>query len=665
MMMRYTFLWTLVVLLNLSILTLTVTATGSVLNFLEDFGAIPDDDSEEACHFNTDLLSSVLQNNATNNTLVIPDNTTFYLYHGVYAKHVNNTVIQIDGTLRWERIDYPYDDQPGGPPPCFMIDRSNNVTLTSKSSTGRGLLDGRGPQYWGIPMIGYLEIGENRPRLMRFNLTSNLLIENLIFQDSPYHTLYLEAVNHVEIRNISIVARRTERDGHGFLDLSALNTDGVDVSGSNVWVHDVDIWTQDDCIAVKDNFFEFESSNMTFERVNASGLGFVIGSIGGSTVKNITFRDSFLYKSVKGIYLKFNQPTYFWQERNLTGLIEDIRFENITMEEPLQWPIWIGPAQQADTINPCHPNPCSLCWPMTPRSRCHVVNKSKYRNIQLVNIRINNPRMSPGVILGSDDNEIESVVFDHVHVTKGDPVPYATQDRTVTFPGLLQPIRDPYIPGHIEENEWLGDFINPSFIIPRESVDLNDDEKEIMENETLLELLRMDALCLALFVSLVWTLYSVYRVHAQSRTFQPTEKDQLEEPLLLSQSKPQSQSIWAGYGLLLGLFANVSLCTLVWMVYADSAMPKPKWDRTSRYYACRGVVNGIARGNTWPIPYCFEDDTPSRHDTLSRWYHFLTQDSVLLVAVSLLVISSGYVLYCLPAARRRDASSSGEKQCPK
>lgn len=26
----------------------------------------------------------------------------------------------------------------------------------------------------------------------------------------------------------------------------------------------------------------------------------------------------------------------------------DIRFENIAMERPLQWPIWLGPAQQSD-----------------------------------------------------------------------------------------------------------------------------------------------------------------------------------------------------------------------------------------------------------------------------------------------------------------------------
>lgn len=84
---------------------------------------------------------------------------------------------------------------------------------------------------------GYLVREEDRPRLLRLNLTEDLLIENIILQDSPYHTLYLDAVNNVEIRNISIIARRTHHDGHGWVDLTAFNTDGIDVSGHNVWIH--------------------------------------------------------------------------------------------------------------------------------------------------------------------------------------------------------------------------------------------------------------------------------------------------------------------------------------------------------------------------------------------------------------------------------------------
>lgn len=638
-MMCLTFLWSL-----LAVSLYLPETSGRLLNFLDDFGGIPDNESDEVCQFNKDLLSGVLQNYAGNNTLLIPENYTFHLFHGVYAKHVNNTVIQIDGTLRFERFDY-IDDK-NDVPPCIRIDGSHNVTLTS---SGRGLIDGRGPQYWGIPLIGYLELKENRPRLVVFNQTKDLLIENLILQDSPYHTLYLEAVNRVEIRNISIVARRTEREGHSWIDLTAFNTDGIDVSGHNVHIHDVDIWTQDDCIAVKDSKLDYHSSNMTFERVNASGLGFVIGSIGGSTVRNITFRDSYLHRSVKGIYMKFNQPSEFWTEKNLTGLIEDVRFENIIMEQPSQWPIWIGPAQQADDINPCHPNPCSLCWPQKPWSRCHVVRESKYRNISLVNIRINNPEMSPGVILGSDDDVIHRIVFDKVRVTKGRPVPYAEYDLTETFPGLLQPIHDPYVLG-LSEEERTRHFFGSSYMLPGVITEVQD---KSADKDTVLRLLGMGLLSAALVGSVFWTFRILYRMHSVSLAKRATGNDQMEEPLLQAKSQPSSsRELWR---VLLGVVLCTVLSILLWTSFTSAAFPTPKWDRTSSYYACNGVVSGIARGNTWPIPYCFGDETTS-------WWQS-SHVTVLLVAAPLLLTFCSWCLALL-LARRWGDSSSTKKECP-
>ena len=44
---------------------------------------------------------------------------------------------------------------------------------------------------------------------------------------------------------------------------------------------------------------------MLFERIEASGIGLTIGSIGGSTNNNITFRDCHMHKTGKGIYMKF------------------------------------------------------------------------------------------------------------------------------------------------------------------------------------------------------------------------------------------------------------------------------------------------------------------------------------------------------------------------
>ena len=59
--------------------------------------------------------------------------------------------------------------------------------------------------------------------------------------------------------------------------------------------------------------------------------------------------------------MKFVKPKHEYLERGVGAKVEDILYENIAMEEPAQWAIWIGPAQQADSGDPCHANPCSLC----------------------------------------------------------------------------------------------------------------------------------------------------------------------------------------------------------------------------------------------------------------------------------------------------------------
>uniref|UniRef100_A0A7S4DPC9 Uncharacterized protein n=1 Tax=Lotharella globosa TaxID=91324 RepID=A0A7S4DPC9_9EUKA len=144
---------------------------------------------------------------------------------------------------------------------------------------------------------------------------------------------------------------------------------------------------------------------MLIERVNASGLGFTIGSIGGSTVRNITFRDCYMHKTFKGLYLKF---------RTGGGLIEDITYENIVIDEPEQWAIWIGPAQQSDSDNLCAPHPCSICWPTF--GKCNAPYNGVYRNIMFRNITVNSPKKSPGVILGNSTNPMQNVTFDRVVV---------------------------------------------------------------------------------------------------------------------------------------------------------------------------------------------------------------------------------------------------------
>ena len=380
---------------------LPLLASSSVLDFESDFGAVRSLDDVASCQHNTDALNIALTSLSSGDTLLI-SNTTYCLNGGVSMDSLTDVTIQLDGTLSFSQhiLHWPTDSS-GSVQPCIYLSRAVNVVVTS---SGKGTIDGNGSVWWGLPGIGYLVHGENRPRLFHLVSPSNVLVENLLLRNSPYWTFYAQSAVGLEISHVDISNRRDGKiNDHDVFDLTAFNTDGFDVEGTDVWIHDCDIWVQDDCIAVKGT-----SSNMLFERITASGVGLTIGSIGSETVRNITFRDCYMPRTYKGIYLKFRD--------DYGGLIEDITFENIYIDRPTQWPIWIGPAQQSDSDKLCAAHPCSICWPMVPSAECNA-SPSQYNNILLKNVTINNPRDYVGVILGNSSYApMTNIVFEDVVV---------------------------------------------------------------------------------------------------------------------------------------------------------------------------------------------------------------------------------------------------------
>tara|TARA_B110000208_G_C11584379_1_gene363776 strand:- start:36 stop:785 length:750 start_codon:yes stop_codon:yes gene_type:complete len=204
----------------------------------------------------------------------------------------------------------------------------------------------------------------------------------------------------LEVADCKIEAWRVSHNTHTLIDLSAFNTDGFDVTGNDIWIHDSTVWNQDDSFCVKDG-----TSNVVIENINASGVGLTIGSI-ASHINNITFRNANMYHTYKGIYMKFRG----------NGQVSNVLYENIVMEEPEQYPIWIGPAQQADSSNPCAAHPCSLCWPHIPGAVCNAPAQAQYINITLRNISINSPKGNPGVIFANASAAMKNIVFDNVVV---------------------------------------------------------------------------------------------------------------------------------------------------------------------------------------------------------------------------------------------------------
>jgi hypothetical protein len=394
----------LIVRVGVLVLCSVVFSFARLLNF-EDLGGIPDQESLPVVMKNQQLFNNTVNSLLPGDTLFIP-NKTFTMIGGIKAGHFSDVVFQIDGTIRFtdDRDTWPKKSN-GDVEECIYFEYIENIVFTS---TGKGTLDGNGKAWWGA--IKFLKYQEDRPRLLFIRHSANVLVENLLLKDSPFWTFLSEDSNGLEIRYTDVSARWTDSDRHTALDLQAFNTDGFDVTGQNVYIHDCYIWNQDDCISVKDG-----ARDMLFERITCSGLGLVVGSIGSSKVQNITFRDSYLPNTVKGIYMKTR-----WYDDLAVGdyaSISDVLYENIVMDNPEQYAIWIGPAQQTG-------QPCSLLWTKTPNAECHMSGYQTWSNIVLRDIYINNPLHSPGVLMGNTSNPIHGLVFDNVVVTNPGSEPW-------------------------------------------------------------------------------------------------------------------------------------------------------------------------------------------------------------------------------------------------
>lgn len=372
-------------------------AYGGWIDF-EASGAVPNDPSQEIANKNADIFNKTLNALKPGDTFFVA-NKTYWLNGGIKADGLYNITLQVDGTIAFvnDRTAWPKKAD-GSVEECIYLTNIEKVVFTS---SGKGTFDGNGTAWWGA--IKFLKYQEDRPRLVHLLHSKDILVENLLFKNSPYWTFYAEDSDGLLIRYCDVDARWTNLDKHTLLDLQAFNTDGFDLTGKNVYIHDANIWNQDDCISVKDG-----SANMFFERITCSGLGLVVGSIGLSKVENITFKDAYLHRTVKGIYMKTR-----WSDQGVVGeeaSISNVLYQNITMDRPQQFAIWIGPAQQTG-------QPCSLLWPITANATCSMSGAQTWKNIVLKDILIRDPEQSPGVLFGNATNPIHQLVFDNVVVT--------------------------------------------------------------------------------------------------------------------------------------------------------------------------------------------------------------------------------------------------------
>ncbi|KAI4713588.1 hypothetical protein J4E89_001035 [Alternaria sp. Ai002NY15] len=194
--------------------------------------------------------------------------------------------LQLDGTI------YRTGTDAGN---MLFIRNANDFEMFS--STGKGAIQGNGYQ-------DHKNGKRNGARLLRIEKSTNFGIHDIVLVDAPMFHFVINNCTNGEAYNMAI------RGG----DWGGL--DGVDVTCTNCWVHDIMVTNKDECVTVKS-----PSKNVLIENIycNWSG-GCAMGSLGADTaISSVVYKNIYTWKSNQMMMVKSNGGS---------GYVEDVVFEN-------------------------------------------------------------------------------------------------------------------------------------------------------------------------------------------------------------------------------------------------------------------------------------------------------------------------------------------------
>ncbi|KIP03607.1 glycoside hydrolase family 28 protein [Phlebiopsis gigantea 11061_1 CR5-6] len=225
------------------------------------------------------FTNCVLKNKGS--TLYIPPGN-YDMATWVTLKGATQWALQLDGVITRTATT-------GGH--MFVVTNANDFEMWS--STSAGAIQGNGYQCRNAG-----------PRLLRIITSKNFSLHDLIFVDSPEFHVIIDNSSNGELYNLAI--RGADIGG----------SDGIDLSGSNVWVHDVEVTNRDECVTIKN-----PSSNHQIERIwcNQSG-GSAIGSLGsGTAIENIYY---------KNIYTNGGSQMFMIKSNGGDGYVKNVVFDH-------------------------------------------------------------------------------------------------------------------------------------------------------------------------------------------------------------------------------------------------------------------------------------------------------------------------------------------------
>ncbi|KAK8499808.1 hypothetical protein V6N13_060874 [Hibiscus sabdariffa] len=277
------------------------------------YGAVGDGSSDDTAAFRAAWKAACAIESAT---ILVPPDKVFMITSTIFSGPCKpGLVLQVDGVL-----------MPPEGPDCWPKADSRKqwlvfYRLNDMKLTGKGIIEGNGHKWWELPCKPHR--GPNgsslpgpcdSPAMIRFFMSSNLVVSGIRIQNSPQFHMKFDGCEGVLIEKLSISTPKLSP-----------NTDGIHIENTkSVGIYNSMISNGDDCISIGTGCSNVDINGVTC----GPSHGISIGSLGvhnsQACVSNITVRDVIIRESDNGVRIKT------WQGG--TGSVSGISFENIQME---------------------------------------------------------------------------------------------------------------------------------------------------------------------------------------------------------------------------------------------------------------------------------------------------------------------------------------------
>lgn len=230
--------------------------------------------------------------------LVLPSHTSLVIPKG--------SVLKAGDSRHW-----PNTSSSSAQPFISTVESAQNISIT-----GQGTIDGSGAQWW---------TGDNktprRPRMIKL-VAQQVLLRDFLLLNGAAWIAELSGNDH------RVYGIRIQTPDYG----DAPNTDGLDISATNVHIKGVDITNGDDSICIKS-----PARNVLVEdSVVRQGNGLVIGTSDAVDISNITFQNCTAIGTSFGCHVKFKDD-----QVGHPG-VRDILFQDVKIVNPGKYAIGIN-----------------------------------------------------------------------------------------------------------------------------------------------------------------------------------------------------------------------------------------------------------------------------------------------------------------------------------